>query len=60
MFSTLRSGLLVLLVAVLWLLSQAEATELTFELPDRDKQCFYEHIEKGISCTLEYQVARRV
>lgn len=60
MFSTLRSGLLVLLVAVVWLLLQAEATELTFELPDRDKQCFYEQIEKGISCTLEYQVARSV
>jgi len=58
MFSTPRRALLVLLVAVLWLLLQAEATELTFELPDRDKQCFYEHIEKGVTCTLEYQVAR--
>lgn len=34
----------------------SEATELMFELPDRDKQCFYEDIDKGVSGTLEYQV----
>ena len=33
-----------------------EATELTFELPDNAKQCFYEEVEKGQKCTLEYQV----
>lgn len=30
--------------------------ELMFELPDRDKQCFYEDIDKGVKGTLEYQV----
>ncbi|XP_022090819.1 transmembrane emp24 domain-containing protein 7-like [Acanthaster planci] len=33
-----------------------DATELTFELPDNAKQCFYEEVEKGQKCTLEYQV----
>ena len=32
------------------------ATELTFELPDNQRQCFYEVIDKGVKCTLEYQV----
>ncbi|KAI0214771.1 Transmembrane emp24 domain-containing protein 7 [Lamellibrachia satsuma] len=32
------------------------AGEMTFELPDSVKQCFYEHIEKNVKCTLEYQV----
>ncbi|XP_064596486.1 transmembrane emp24 domain-containing protein 7-like [Liolophura sinensis] len=30
--------------------------ELTFELPDNERECFFEHIEKGIQCTLEFQV----
>ncbi|XP_071788738.1 transmembrane emp24 domain-containing protein 7-like [Asterias amurensis] len=33
-----------------------EATELTFELPDNAKQCFYEEVDKGVKCTLEFQV----
>ncbi|XP_041356479.1 transmembrane emp24 domain-containing protein 7-like isoform X1 [Gigantopelta aegis] len=33
-----------------------EATELTFELPDNEKQCFFEKIDKGIKSTLEFQV----
>ena len=33
------------------------AGEMTFELPDSVKQCFYEHIEKNVKCTLEYQVS---
>ena len=33
-----------------------DATELTFELPDNAKQCFYEEVEKGVKCTLEFQV----
>ena len=31
-------------------------TELTFELLQHDKQCFYEEIEAGTESTLEYQV----
>lgn len=33
------------------------ASELTFELPDNAKQCFYEDIVIGTKCTLEFQVS---
>uniref|UniRef100_A0A8D0HR69 Transmembrane emp24 domain-containing protein 7 n=1 Tax=Sphenodon punctatus TaxID=8508 RepID=A0A8D0HR69_SPHPU len=32
------------------------ASEITFELPDNAKQCFYEEIVQGTKCTLEFQV----
>uniref|UniRef100_A0A0B6ZGE2 GOLD domain-containing protein n=2 Tax=Arion vulgaris TaxID=1028688 RepID=A0A0B6ZGE2_9EUPU len=32
------------------------ANELTFELPDSEKMCFYENIEQGEQATLEFQV----
>ncbi|XP_040829108.1 TIR domain-containing adapter molecule 2-like [Ochotona curzoniae] len=32
------------------------ASEITFELPDNAKQCFYEDIVQGTKCTLEFQV----
>lgn len=32
------------------------ASEITFELPDNAKQCFYEDIAQGTKCTLEFQV----
>lgn len=31
-------------------------SELTFELPDNAKQCYYEDIIIGTKCTLEFQV----
>jgi len=31
-------------------------TELTFELPDREEQCFYEEIEKDVNVIFEFQV----
>ncbi|XP_067653446.1 transmembrane emp24 domain-containing protein 7-like isoform X2 [Haliotis asinina] len=31
-------------------------TELTFELPDNERQCFFEKIDKGVKSTLEFQV----
>lgn len=34
----------------------AGGVELTFELPDNAKQCFYQEIEKNVSSTLEFQV----
>ncbi len=51
----LLSSILVLLLSLSWC---CEATELMFELPDRDRQCFYEDIDKGVSSTLEYQVSQ--
>lgn len=35
-------------------------SELTFELPDNAKQCFYEDITIGTKCTLEFQVRHSV
>lgn len=32
------------------------AVELTFELPDNARECFYQEIEKNVSATLEFQV----
>ena len=37
-----------------------QAGELTFELPDNERQCFHETIDKGIKCTLEFQVCTLV
>ncbi|KAF3832405.1 hypothetical protein F7725_026070 [Dissostichus mawsoni] len=31
-------------------------TELTFELPDNDKQCFYEELEKDVKFDIDFQV----
>ncbi|KAG2466558.1 TMED7 protein, partial [Polypterus senegalus] len=49
-----------ILTQVIWaqllLLGWARASELTFELPDNAKQCFYEDIIAGTKCTLEFQV----
>lgn len=32
------------------------ATELTFELPDNEKQCFYEDLEQGAKFDVDFQV----
>ncbi|XP_026472175.1 transmembrane emp24 domain-containing protein 7-like isoform X2 [Ctenocephalides felis] len=44
---------------VLWILLISQGTqsvELTFELPDNAKECFYQDIQKNTSVTLEFQV----
>ena len=38
------------------LLPLSRAVELTFELPDNAKECFFEVIEEGTEATLEFQV----
>jgi emp24/gp25L/p24 family/GOLD len=38
------------------LLPHTHCVELTFELEDNAKQCFYEEIKKNQTATLEYQV----
>ncbi|BFZ25702.1 hypothetical protein BsWGS_28741 [Bradybaena similaris] len=47
--------LAVSLGAVMVGLSSA-AVELTFELPDNEKMCFFENVDKGEEATLEFQV----
>ncbi len=49
------SALLPLLLLLLWP-SPSLAVELTFELPDNAKECFFEVIEEGTEATLEFQV----
>lgn len=46
------------LFLLLEVLVYTRATELTFELPDSAKECFYEEIHKNTSSTLEFQVRR--
>ena len=46
-----------LLFSILKLTKFCNGTELTFELPDKEKECFYQDIEKGTECTFEYQVS---
>ncbi|XP_051561186.1 transmembrane emp24 domain-containing protein 3-like [Myxocyprinus asiaticus] len=33
-----------------------DATELTFELPDNEKQCFYEDLDQGAKFEMDFQV----
>lgn len=44
------------LVLISLLLRFGQAVELTFELPDNAKQCFFEVINKDTESTLEFQV----
>lgn len=43
-----------LVVLLAW---SCRAGELTFELPDNERQCFHELVEKDVNCVLEYQVS---
>ena len=38
------------------LFGMTKAVELTFELPDSAKECFFEIIQEGTESTVEYQV----
>jgi len=49
---SLSLGLGCLLLPVLLL----SATELTFELPEHDKQCFYEELEEDVKFDIDFQV----
>ena len=40
------------------LLGMTNAVELTFELPDSAKECFFEIIQEGTESTVEYQVSQ--
>ncbi|XP_058788901.1 transmembrane emp24 domain-containing protein 7 [Phymastichus coffea] len=47
---------LLFVLSVLGLFFHAGGVELTFELPDNAKECFYQPIEKNVTSTLEFQV----
>ncbi|XP_063202196.1 transmembrane emp24 domain-containing protein 3 [Chroicocephalus ridibundus] len=52
----MRCGMRALALALLLGALRAGGTELTFELPDSDKQCFHQELERGTKFTLDYQV----
>ncbi|GAB1604270.1 transmembrane emp24 domain-containing protein 3-like isoform X1 [Argonauta hians] len=57
--ASISPSLMVVLVTGLLCLSnvqQVRSGELTFELPDNERMCFYEQIKDGTKCTLEFQV----
>ena len=37
-------------------LVESHNVQLTFELPDNEIQCFYEHVNKGVNTVVEFQV----
>jgi protein ERP2 len=43
-------------IGALFLAAVGAGVELTFELPDNAKECFYQDIERNTSATLEFQV----
>lgn len=49
-----------ILSVIISLLSFADCVELTFELPDNAKECFYQDIGKNVSSTLEFQVLTNI
>ena len=54
---THKMDLNLLLVFIVGFLSHGVfCGEFTFELPDNEKMCFHEVIEKGVESTLEFQV----
>jgi len=52
----MNSSNLVALAVAFVFVGSTDAVELTFELPDNAKECFFEVIEKGTEATLEFQV----
>lgn len=54
MMRSVRVLVQMLCAQLLW--GRVWGSELTFELPDNAKQCFYEDITIGTKCTLEFQV----
>ena len=46
----------IVLCAIFGLFDLAYSVELTFELPDSAKQCFFQEIEEGVESTIEFQV----
>ena len=51
---------LLLVLGVIVSIGNSTSTELTFELPDREEQCFYEEIEKDINVIFEFQVRHAI
>ena len=50
----------IVLCAIFGLFDLAYSVELTFELPDSAKQCFFQEIEEGVESTIEFQVKKLI
>ncbi|XP_071444308.1 transmembrane emp24 domain-containing protein 7 [Hetaerina americana] len=50
------SLILAVLTGILACCYFADGVELTFELPDNAKECFFQEIDKNVTATLEFQV----
>lgn len=53
-------SVLVLTALLILCLLPVECVELSFELEDNAKQCFYEDLKKGAKSTLEFQVRKHI
>lgn len=51
-----QSWLLFSFLYIIYFINRSNGVELTFELPDSAKECFYEEIKKNVTATLEFQV----
>lgn len=47
-----------LLISLFGTILRTGGVELTFELPDNAKQCFFQEIEKNVTAMLEFQVCK--
>lgn len=47
---------LAIVLSVIFCVLSALGEELTFELPDNDKLCFYEELDTGVDVSLDFQV----
>jgi protein ERP2 len=56
----LNSSLGISLFLITFVLKQIYSNELTFELPDNAKECFFEKLKVGSKYVLEFQVNRLV
>ena len=55
-FNMTVSNHLIILFAIVGYFHVSQCVELTFELPDSAKECFFEEIPEGTESTIEFQV----
>jgi p24 family protein gamma-3 len=51
-----KSIFIIILLIFILKINLIKSVQLTFELPDNERQCFYEDIKKGEESVIEYQV----
>jgi len=56
----LSSSLGISLLLIVFVLKEVYSNELTFELPDKAKECFHEKLKVGSKYVLEFQVIKMI